>query len=148
LINLDSETDGKIFTQEDVKLFRVKGVLAILDTPFYDYSNTKFLFHNPTPVKDSSNKRVGFANVYLDNNKLMADVILDYFIPDRLDIDIKNNIYLSINGFKVEEPEASNRIDLLGHIKKIQEVSILSLSLTHKRPIDNRIEPLGELVLA
>ena len=147
MINIDSETDGKIYTQEDAKLFRVKGVLAILDTPFYDYTNAKFSLHNPTPVKDSSHKRVGFANVYLENNKLMADVVLDYFIPDRLDIDIKNGIYLTINGFKVEEAETSTRIDLLGHIRKIHEVSILSLSLTHKKPLDNRIEPLGEPVL-
>lgn len=143
MINIDSETDGKIYTEEDAKLFRVKGILAILDTPFFDYTDTKFMLHNPTPVKDSSHQRVGFANIYIENNRIMADVVLDYFIPDRLDIDIKNGIYLTINGFKVEEPELSNKIDLLGRIKKIQEVSILSISLTHKRPVDHRIKPLG-----
>ena len=143
----DSETAGKIILQEDVKLFRVKGVVAILDTPFYDYTKAKINLHNPTPVKDFSTKKIGFANVFVENDKLIADVVLDYYTPERFDIDVKNDVYLGVNGFLVLEEEKLKRLDLYGITKKVLQISILSLVLTHRKPTDTRISPLGEIVL-
>lgn len=142
----NSELDGRIVTSEDTKLFRVTGIVAILDSPFYDFSQTKWTITNPTKIKDTNRKTVGFANVFIQNNKLVAECSLEYNMPERLDIEAQTGIYLVPNGLMVPDT-VTGTLDLYGMQKRILKVVVTSLLLTHKRPRDTRLGPLGSLEL-
>lgn len=142
-----SETEGKLIFQDDVKLFNVVGILAILDSPFFDYSEVNVKFRNPVSVKDTQRKKIGFANIFLQNGKIAAELSIDYHCPERLDIENKNGVFLNAVGSTTGITASVNSIDFYGKKQKIKEIVIYSLIITDKRPLDSRISVLGEPVL-
>ena len=72
---------------EEVRFWRFKSVvLSILD-PVISYS-----WSNPLPVY-SGNKIVGHANLYVENGKLLADHVVEYATPERLEVEVGNRVW-------------------------------------------------------
>lgn len=140
-----NETDGKIISAIDARLFNVTGIVAILDSPYLDYQNATFTIGNPIVVNDSAKKKVGFANVFIKNNSIIGELSMDYHMPERLDIEAAIGVYLAPHGFVVYED--SRALDLYGKPRKVLKLVLTSLSLSYRKPSDPRIEPLGTLVL-
>lgn len=141
-----SEALGAFYSQEEVRLFDITGVVAILDSPYYDFSNTKFKYHNPVVVKDFSRKKIGFGNIFIENNKLLVKMSIDYHSPDRLDIENKVPVYVAcFGGLICDTPQGA--IDFYGKKRSVTELIVYSLFLSHKKPSDSRILPLNEPIL-
>lgn len=142
-----NETDGRIILQEDARLFQIEGVLAILDSPFIDYTNVKLNSRNPVSIKDFTRNKIGYGNLFVKNNKLIVEAAIDYHSPERFDIEIKNKLYFSASGFLTMRPKAPKTIDFYGHQQEATEIVIYSLFLTKDKPLDTRIVPIGTPIL-
>jgi len=74
----------RAYTQEETKLFRRKAVLTYLDGPVYDFDLDRVEFENPVPVYGSDMKKLGFAMVSVEDNRILADITIDYSTEERL----------------------------------------------------------------
>jgi hypothetical protein len=80
----------RVITQDEVKLYRSKGVVTYLDGGIYDFGAASVTFKaNPVPVLNDDNKTIGFASVTVVRDEsgrrsLVADIAIDYSTEERL----------------------------------------------------------------
>lgn len=123
--NYETVSD-RVFTQEETKLFEVKGVLE-----FTDNKNRPIRFTNPVPVKDTEDgKAIGFVTVEYNANRLIASGTIDYSTEERLLIETGEKMYFSMTLAYGDDG-----------------LSLDCLTLTSKRPNDTRIAPVGSILL-
>jgi hypothetical protein len=80
----------KIYTEENVKLWRFK--TPVLDIP-PEGSVTEFRAEGPVPIMNGETK-VGFANIEKVGDQLVAEVVADYSLPERLDVQNGTKVWL------------------------------------------------------
>lgn len=89
---LVSEVD-RVIDSSSAKLLRLYQV-PLMDL---DY---KVNFTNPVSVFDSEDNRIGYATLYVIESKykyLYCDLFLDYAIPERLDMELGNALYVHVD---------------------------------------------------
>src|SRR5688572_30335510 len=77
----------KVINLNDVKLFRRKAVVAYLEGAVYDFGPASVSFDNPVPVFDDDDKKLGYAVLKKEGNRLIADISIDYQCEERLLIE-------------------------------------------------------------
>jgi hypothetical protein len=85
----------RIIENEDARRY-------VCDAVLYDFShlgrmlapNVRLEFANPVPVysENRPGKPVGYADVFLDEDRLMAQMFIDYATPERLDMEIGKEV--------------------------------------------------------
>src|SRR5271165_966595 len=144
-----SGSQERVILQQDVRMYEERAILAYLDSPYFDYSKVALaLEKNPFPVKNDDGDQVGFANIYAQNGKLVAEVTLDYHQPERLSAETRDGVrhWLRMNGTIVLQPSEDPFLDLLGNRQVARLISLEYLVLSTRRPSDRRLLPLGEPV--
>ena len=72
-----------------------------------EFPNTKnqdlILKNSNIEVLDVQGQILGFANMFSNNNHVVAECFLKYTSTERLDIQVDNDIYLGIIGSRVGE---------------------------------------------
>lgn len=75
------------YIDDDVKLWRFQSVvLHRLE------GETEYRVRNPIPVT-AGGKLVGFASIFCEYGRLIADVAVDYGLPERLDVENGKKLY-------------------------------------------------------
>lgn len=115
----------KVFTDEDVKLFEVKGTVSYLD------DSTRPVYSNPVQVIDSNGTIVGYVSLRKVRDELVADGTIDYATEARLLVQVGEKVYFATHG----------------HLDEAKRYVIESLTLTTDRPLDPRIDPVGSVLL-
>lgn len=87
-----SEIDA-VYLADEIKLFRLRGELFDMGSPFHDWSETKMQTAYPVPVRNDEYEIIGSAAVYADGTSLVADIVIDYQCPERLDIQTGRKLY-------------------------------------------------------
>lgn len=144
------ELNERIYFENDVKIYQTKAILSYLNSPFLEFSrNTRYLILNPIPVHNDDGKEIGFADVFLINNRLVANISLDYATPERLASETKEGLqyYPHVKGILELEEEMEWRLDLYGKRKKVLGLEILSIKLLPYPTEDPRLDSLGKPIL-
>lgn len=154
--DLPAETEAdRVITQESAQVYRARVLLAVLDSPHYDFSDAHITSANPVPVFGyESSDKIGFAAVSLEEGegktpKLVADLTIDYSTPERLEIE-EGRLYARVAGEwdgHASEEEDAFLLDFYGERVKIDEVRIAYIVLAPEKPRDARILPVGRPVL-
>ncbi len=122
----------RVFLQEDVKLYRVKTVVAnIEDGRIYGA-------RNPVPVRNDDWKLIGFADVHQEGYRLIGELAIDYATEERLLIETGSErfyprCYVDIPNEFANGPAKWFRVS--------------DIVLTRSRPADRNLQPVGEPVL-
>lgn len=74
----------RVVTEEDGRTFRCRALVAYLDSEVYDLDGVTVGFSNPVPVRGISNQVIGFANLWVDGGRILADASIEYASEERL----------------------------------------------------------------
>jgi hypothetical protein len=114
----------KTYFQEDVRLYSVKSIVSLDGGEMA--INTGIL-----PITGQDDTIIGYGNVFLSGNKLIAEGNIDYSSPERLLIETKSiPLYLHIMGSHSGTTFIPDKLEI-----------------SPDKPLDARREPLGEIVL-
>lgn len=147
--NVSETTIERVVDNSTAKTFPVKAVLAILDSPHLTFNFMELNVDNPVPVYSADRKILGYASVFVEGNKLLAEGSIDYASPERLSIETNSEkLYLGLfEGFVDSEPMYSSDVDLYGCKSDVFEIVVGSLRIAPYKPQDDRLEPVGKPVL-
>jgi hypothetical protein len=137
--------DSRVIDGNEVKLYRESAIIAYLDG---EYEDSKFTSENPTRIVNDDGKMIGYANVRLQNRKIVADLAIDYSTPERLAAETRDGVrhYVRVQGhISMNAVDERDLVDFPRHIKKT--VHIHALFLTINRSSDPRIQPFGDPIL-
>lgn len=139
----------RVLDLDESRTYGVRGVVAILESPAYDYSDTAIVFENPIPVQDPAGQHIGFATVTLNGTWLVADLSLMYSTPERLLLETGSEpLYVYPSGhMSVENGRQNGLLDLFGQKPQVYSIEIARLVVDRVKPRDERIGRLGEGVL-
>lgn len=138
----------RVITQEDARLYRAKAILAYLDDSSLDFSKATITTEgNLVPIESEDGKLLGYASVDLVNNRLLAEVAIDYATPERLSAEMREGLryYPRIRG-SIQVLDGVF-VDITPIKAQVQYLEILKLVLSTERPSDPRLQALGEPVL-
>lgn len=89
--NIEPMDNLRVILDSDARRYNCRGTLYDFDALDHSLSpKAKLDFVNPVPVY-SENRRgapVGYADVYIEDNELKADLFIDYACPERLMMEI------------------------------------------------------------
>lgn len=90
----------RVISQQDVRLYRAQ-VYLLGSTSEMSFAGARIEYLNPLPVYDDTGKLIGGANVSCEpsGGKLRADLVFDYAIPERLDIETDQPVYAHPRGW-------------------------------------------------
>jgi hypothetical protein len=130
--------DSRVIDQNEVKLYKEKAIIAYLDVPSVKVPN-------PTPVENDEGKIIGQAHVFIYNQKLIADVLIDYSTPERLSAETRDGVRYWVRAVGMFEVEVDRLLDFGKPI--VAAVQIKKLVLSTERPYDRRLLPFGDPIL-
>jgi hypothetical protein len=81
--------DEKVIYLDEVKLYRATAEVLYLGAP--DECLPEVV--NPTPVISEDRRLLGWASLFIEGNRVKADLALDYATPERLDIEAGLALY-------------------------------------------------------
>ncbi len=137
-----SDPEEKVFDETSARTFdRMGALVAILDESDrqdgMEFNGVEVDFANPIPVmregtyvNPKSGDILGSANVWVEGDKVYADVFLDYASPERLTIEAGGKLIPALSCFIVEREGP-----------KIKKIAIKHILLAG-RNTDDRIPPL------
>lgn len=86
----------KVVNEEDVKLFRLRGVLDLV--PLLSvFRGASFLFESPLPVRNEGHDIIGSACPVVEDLTLTFNITIDYHCPERLSIQTGSQHYIMPN---------------------------------------------------
>jgi hypothetical protein len=137
----------KVFAQDEISLYRAKAVLLNFNSPSYDFTNTSFTYlRNPVPVySDGRDKKIGYANVYIENNRLVADIGIDYATEERFIAETKSEKMWP--RFFGEAAVAAIHLFDFGGKLPVSQVRVYGIVISREQPSDKNIPSFGEPVL-
>lgn len=143
--------------QESARTFSGKGVVAVLDSPFFDFSDTTVLIDGEVPavrVVDDQGRLLGYANLSLQGPKLVAAFSIRYDSPERLSLETQSPLmYFQVRGrldWHLDVPDETVEagvLDLLGSKVVVDVIKVDALVLSQNKPKDDRVSPIGPPVL-
>lgn len=137
--------DIKVFNQDETKLYRARALLAILDSDVYEIDRGGIQTRGPLPVEAEDGRRIGFASVFFDGDKMFADISIDYASPERLLAETQS-IKLYARPWGAMAVVNSPLFDF--HAKLIvRQLFINGIVLSTQAPSDGRIAPFGAAVI-
>jgi len=117
--------DTRVVTQEETPLFRSTVVLFDLDERRIEVSEPVIFERYVVPVY-SNRARIGSGHLFYRPNCVMAIIVLNYFTPERFDLQIDTPVYATVEGTYY----------LRGSDFKMDYVDITAIHLTN-RPVEN-----------
>ncbi len=135
----------RVILEEDAKVFRVSAVLALLDSPVYDLRKVPIEFPPVVPVFNEEHKKVGFASIWTDKERVMADISFDYASEERLLIETQS-IPIYARPFGDLKIAGIPFIDFQAKLS-ILKLSVSGIQLVRVAPADARIQALGKPIL-
>jgi hypothetical protein len=145
---LDGELSiDRVIVDSEVKVYRTKVVLAYLNSSVYDFVWTSFTVSNDglVPVCSDDGRKLGFATVTRENNRIVADLCIDYASEERLMAETRSvKIYPRLRGRLTVPSEPF--LDFQALIKPLAIV-IEGVVLSTTSPTYASSPVLGELVL-
>lgn len=142
--------EHKIFVGDEVKTYQTKVILSYLDSPFLNYNrNTRFILENPIPVRNDDGRDIGYADVFLRNGRLVADLSLDYATPERLASETRTGLqyFPHVKGIIDVDDGPDWSLDLYGKRKTVRALTVLSIKLLPFPTEDVRLDSLGKPML-
>lgn len=141
-----TESPQKTIRQEDVKLVRIRTVLAEF------WRDVRVSYRNPVEVR-AGGKRIGWASLWSKpwpRKELMADLVFDYASPERLSIETESeSLYARLDGvFSLREDPFEYVGVYYEYLDKyrISDVEVTALEISSLRSYS--VQPrLGEVVL-
>lgn len=131
---------NSLLNETGIRTFKTKSVLLHCDASPCTRT-TVYNFQNPVVVKGGSNSYIGFAHVYVDNNRLCAEFSLLYETPERLSIETDNPLYPHL-GVSITLSLPRGNVIAGGELP-VQHFTIHEIILSPEWPPDSRILPLG-----
>jgi len=115
---------------ENVSTFSLKAELQTFKEPVMLQCSS-----NPLPVLGQGGK-IGYGNLYLDGNKVIGELSLDYANPERLSIETGDKLYAHLGYFVRHNPENES-----------PTLVVYEIRINQESPSDTSILPLGKPVL-
>lgn len=121
----------RVIDQSSARTFSVPAVLM----PSWQPVMEELVFQSPVPVVGTDLKtHVGFATVYREGDRVLAELFLNYSTPERLDIEEKKPIYAL--------PLMESTFNTKG---EFSHVAITQVQLLSGKPIGPLV-PVGEIL--
>lgn len=132
----------RVVTQEDVKLYRERTILAYLEGAT---AIAALFADNPVPVESDDGKLIGTANVSIQNSKLIAELVIDYATPERLNAENRDGVrhWARIVGMLCTQPSMA----FVDVSRPSLTLTVDKLVLSTHRPADGRLLAFGEPIL-
>ena len=135
----------KVIEQEDARLFAVDAVLMHLDdkhNEVYNYALVQLLDNLPVPVVGEDGAQIGWANLSIKGNKLLASIKIDFHCPERLSVEAGQAVWALPLVERYRGLDVKDKKDeplLVSHI----QVTSIRLS-TGIRPGDRGLPPVWQ----
>lgn len=144
------ENVEKVIKQEDTRLLRVRAVVGTFRSEVFDYDRAELIVTNPVEVVSEDGESLGWASVYLDGMRVIADMVLDYATPERLSYENGESLYAQAQGtmdFNVLDFEQRGTLDFSGRPYRVRvlDVTVLKVVVTAK-PTDDSLDPIGRIL--
>lgn len=150
---MDQIDETADFVELKPHVFNVVSILAYLDNPNVNYIFVNEQSGNLIPIYNDERRLLGYADVYVKGERLVAELAIDFATPERLNIENDDQpLFARIVGeYQVEPDLHSNDYPLIdivgGDIKPTFNINISEIYVTSESPLDDRIDSLGKPVL-
>ena len=136
----------RVIDVAETKTLVLNGVIAHLSSGSFNFTDTNIFLDNPVPVLGLSESVVGYANISLQGQSLVAEVSLRYDSEERLLVENGENIYPHLNGEMVLDGKVSFKGALNLHSSKspVANLYIDSIFLSRSPSTNSALPPLGK----